>query len=135
MKKTKGSCSHLGDPMILSNGSFIPCCIDGLESLVMGKVTTETPLIPIINGEKYQTLIKGFKNNNIVNPVCQECKGELVYKNPFFQMSYLVSSFNLLIQECKQFLWKFWWRKLSEQNRYKIKKLLKKLLGKVDVFL
>ncbi|MDD4897806.1 MAG: radical SAM protein [Methanocellales archaeon] len=95
VKRTKGSCPSLAEPMILSNGSFIPCCIDCLGESAMGKVTTENSLISIINSEKYQNLIKGFKNHNVINPVCQECKGKLVYKNPFSRLVYLITSFNI----------------------------------------
>jgi uncharacterized Fe-S cluster-containing radical SAM superfamily protein len=130
--RKKGSCPFLGSPMILSNGSFVPCCIDGLEELLMGKIDSQTSLASIISNDKYQSLINGFKRSNIVNPTCQECRGRLIYKDPLLQRRYLISSFNLyelaanLMQESKQLLWKFWWRNLSDERKNKIKTLLRK---------
>ncbi len=125
-RRTTGGCSLLGAPMVLSDGSFVPCCQDGLAELVMGKVTPETSLISLINSEEYQSLVEGFKSGRIINPVCQECRGRLVYENPLLQMGHLVSSFNIyalivtLVRKYKPFLsWKLWWRELSAQSRNK----------------
>lgn len=77
VRKQHGKCQHLCDPMILSDGSFIPCCLDGLEELVMGKVTNETSIMDILNSDRYQGLVAGFRANNVIYSVCQECMGTL----------------------------------------------------------
>jgi hypothetical protein len=91
VKKTCGSCIYLHRPMILSNGDFIPCCLDGLAEVVMGRVDKKTSLLDVIKGEKYQTLLRSFRQRNIIHPVCQECQGTLKYRNPFRQFRYIVT--------------------------------------------
>jgi hypothetical protein len=60
VKRSRGSCPYINAPMILSNGSFVACCMDGLEEVAVGRVTKENSILQIINGGEYQNLINGF---------------------------------------------------------------------------
>lgn len=132
-KKRSASCSNLGVPIIQSNGNFIPCCADVLEELVMGRVDSKTPLLSIIKGEKYQDLINGFKDNNIIHPICQECKGVFEYKDRFLQVRHLIRTIDpyggilSLTYASKKLLKRVWWNKLSSRDKYFLKALLTKL--------
>jgi len=133
IRKTRGVCQFLNAPMVLSNGSFIPCCIDGLEELVMGRVEHEKSLLSIIEGEKYQNLIQGFKNRNIINPLCQECLGILEYKDRLLRTACLFKRLDpyacvsSLIYAGKEGLRRLWWNKLNKEHKRSIKSTLKKI--------
>ncbi len=133
MKKTTGRCYNSRVPMILSDGSFIPCCHDAFSELIMGRIDSKTRLTSIINGEQYQRFIKGFKKKRVVRSVCQECLGNLEYKDRFLQYRYLITTFDLygrilaMIYACRQLARKICRDKLSKQNRDRIKILLEKL--------
>jgi len=129
VKKAKGDCYNSRVPMILSDGSFIPCCQDVLSELIMGKVDSRTRIVFIINGIGYRNLIKGFKEKRLINPVCRECLGHLEYKNKLLQFRYLIASFDLygsilaMVYACKQLVRD----RLPERTKVRIKKLLEKL--------
>ena len=132
-KKTRGTCSSfLKTSMIFSNGTVVPCCQDGEGELDMGKVTRDIPLHSIINGQKCQDLSKSFQADKITESICQECLGELVYKNPFLQIVYRIKSFNLyaiifsLTTAVKRSLRIFLLNKLSERNINMIRGILRK---------
>jgi hypothetical protein len=106
VRKTRGSCPYINTPMILANGLFIPCCIDGLNEVAMGKVTKDNTLMSIINGNMYQSTMNGFKKKRIINQVCQECLGKLVYKDPQKNAIYFMRSINAyrIIARLKQYI-------------------------------
>ena len=57
---------------ILVDGNVVPCCLDGEAKLILGNVF-ETKLAQIILNQRYQKMIAGFKNNQLVEPLCQNC--------------------------------------------------------------
>ena len=133
VKKTRGGCCNSRVPMILSDGSFIPCCQDVLSELIMGKIDSKTRIVSVINGAGYQNLIKGFRKKRVINPVCQECLGHLEYKNKFLQFRYLITSFDLygrilaIAYAGKQLVRKICRDQLPEQTKVYIKGMLEKI--------
>lgn len=69
----KGTCyglsSHFG---VLADGTVVPCCLDKEGKIPLGHIS-ETPILDILQNEKSQALIKGFKENKLINPLCQKC--------------------------------------------------------------
>ena len=121
LKTTKGHCPFLNAPMVLCDGSFIPCCRDGLEEVVLGRIDAEHTLLSVLQSNAYQHFIQEFEKCNIIHPVCQECRGRLVYRNPLSQMKYLMSSWDMyssaerFISRCRGFLGKFLKRRMTVQ--------------------
>ncbi len=70
---TEGFCyglsSHFG---ILVDGTVVPCCLDKEGNIPLGNANTET-IIDILNNPQTQSLLKGFKNRKLTNPLCQRC--------------------------------------------------------------
>jgi radical SAM protein with 4Fe4S-binding SPASM domain len=70
---TMGTCyglrSHIG---ILADGTVVPCCLDKEGSIPLGNIQ-EAPLETILNSEKAQTLLRGFLDRKLLNPLCQRC--------------------------------------------------------------
>ncbi len=128
VKKTKGRCLYISAPMILSNGSFIPCPIDGVEDIVVGKIDINTPLVSVINGNKYNDIIQGFGRNRIIHPVCQECRGRLVYTNSLNQFLYLIKSFSLtkILVVLRQKVYHNLWSNSPESFKNTVRKLLRR---------
>lgn len=132
-KKKKGFCRFLGSPMVLSNGSFIPCCVDGLEELVMGKVTPEVPLMSVINSKGYQDFIDGFKRGLITNRVCGECLARLEHKSPLRRITHYLRNlepygFLASVNEgVRNYFWQLCRNRLSKKNRDRLKGCLIKL--------
>lgn len=91
VNRSRGSCSYLGRPMILSNGAFVPCAIEGLNELIVGRVDEVTSICDIVKGEKYQALIRGFNNRSIIHPVCKECRGTLRFRGAQRRFSYMLN--------------------------------------------
>ncbi len=110
LKTNKGHCPSLQAPMVLCDGSFIPCCRDGLEEVILGKIDSEHSLLSVLKSNTYRHFIQEFERGNIIHPVCQECMGKLVYRNPLSQMKYLMSSWDMcssverFISRCRRFV-------------------------------
>ena len=70
---TKGTCyglsSHFG---VLADGTVVPCCLDKEGKIPLGKVS-EQSIIEILESEKAQGILKGFKNNKLTESLCQRC--------------------------------------------------------------
>ncbi len=60
---------HIG---ILSNGDVIPCCLDGNGEIVLGNIFKDN-LDNIINSNRYQRMLKGFKENKKCEELCKKC--------------------------------------------------------------
>ena len=69
----KGYCyglnKHIG---ILSDGTVIPCCLDSSGIIDLGNIYQED-LNDILNKDKTKKIINGFKNNELVDELCQKC--------------------------------------------------------------
>lgn len=62
--------SHFG---ILANGIVVPCCLDLDASINLGNVH-ENSLKEILNNKRAKNMINGFKNNILVEELCQKCE-------------------------------------------------------------
>ncbi|MDD2896207.1 MAG: radical SAM/SPASM domain-containing protein [Aliarcobacter sp.] len=62
--------SHFG---ILTNGDVIPCCLDQNACINLGNTNT-TQLDDILNSQRVKAIQKGFKNNILVEELCQKCE-------------------------------------------------------------
>lgn len=73
MLGAKGTCygltSHFG---VLADGTVVPCCLDKEGRIPLGKVQ-EASIEDILNSERAQGILKGFKNNKLVESLCQRC--------------------------------------------------------------
>ncbi len=69
----KGTCygltSHFG---VLADGTVVPCCLDKEGKIPLGHVH-ESSILDILNSEKAQGILQGFKNNKLVESLCQRC--------------------------------------------------------------
>lgn len=76
---TEGYCfggkSHIA---ILSDGSVVPCCLDGEGVINLGNIF-KTPLVKILSSERFLKLRKGFEQRKITETLCLKC----TYKNRF----------------------------------------------------
>jgi radical SAM protein with 4Fe4S-binding SPASM domain len=70
----KGTCyglrSHFG---ILADGTVVPCCLDKEAKIPLGNVN-ETPLALILQGERAQKMLRGFRERKLVEDLCQRCQ-------------------------------------------------------------
>jgi radical SAM protein with 4Fe4S-binding SPASM domain len=64
-----GLTNHFG---ILADGTVVPCCLDKEGKIPLGRVQ-DHPIEDILMSEKAQKILKGFKNNKLINPLCQRC--------------------------------------------------------------
>lgn len=64
-----GTKSHIA---ILSNGNISPCCLDSSGIITLGNIFTDD-LIDVINGNLFQKINNGFKNNIVVHDLCKSC--------------------------------------------------------------
>lgn len=62
--------SHFG---ILVNGDVIPCCLDQNACVKLGN-TNSTQIEDILNSKRVKDIQKGFKNNILVEELCQKCE-------------------------------------------------------------
>ncbi|MDD2698000.1 MAG: radical SAM/SPASM domain-containing protein [Arcobacteraceae bacterium] len=64
-----GLSSHIG---ILSNGTVVPCCLDGYGVINLGNIY-ENSLTSILQSKKSQNIIENFKNHIACEELCQKC--------------------------------------------------------------
>ena len=64
-----GLSTHIG---ILSDGTVVPCCLDGNGEIALGNIFEES-LEEIINSSKFNALKDGFKSNKSVHDLCKNC--------------------------------------------------------------
>lgn len=71
---TQGRChglsSHFG---ILVDGTVVPCCLDKEATIPLGKVQ-EAPILDILGSRRAQDIVKGFRNRQLVENLCQRCQ-------------------------------------------------------------
>lgn len=76
---SNGYCHALKDQIaILVDGTVVPCCLDNNGDINLGNIYIES-IEKILNKEKTQKIIEGFKNRVAVEQLCQKC----TYKNRF----------------------------------------------------
>lgn len=62
--------SHFG---ILTNGDVVPCCLDQNACINLGNIN-EAKIEDILNSQRVKAIQKGFKNNILVEELCQKCE-------------------------------------------------------------
>lgn len=68
-----GSCYGLIDQLaILVDGTVVPCCLDQDGIIDLGNILKES-LEDILNKEKTQNIIRGFKENKLYCELCRKC--------------------------------------------------------------
>ncbi|MBD3841011.1 MAG: SPASM domain-containing protein [Campylobacterales bacterium] len=74
-----GTCHGLQSQLaILSDGTIVPCCLDGFGVINLGDIKYQT-LDSILQSKKALQIIDGFKNNKAIEELCQKC----TYKHRF----------------------------------------------------
>lgn len=72
-KEQKGTCYALRDHIaILVDGTVIPCCLDADGIINLGNIFLDD-LESIIQSDRYQHMLKGFKENKKCEELCQRC--------------------------------------------------------------
>lgn len=79
---TNGTCLGTRNQIaILVNGDVVPCCLDSSARLKLGNIFTDN-LEDILHSKLFLTINQGFKNNQLLFNICQNCKfRELKIKN------------------------------------------------------
>ena len=68
-----GTCYALKDLLgILVNGDVVPCCLDANGIINLGNIYNDN-LEDIINSDRYQNMLNGFKNNFKCEELCKKC--------------------------------------------------------------
>ena len=68
-----GYCYALKDHIgILVDGTVVPCCLDSEGIIKLGNIYNET-LEDIINSNRYQNMLNGFKNKHKCEELCKRC--------------------------------------------------------------
>nr|WP_306457831.1 SPASM domain-containing protein [Aliarcobacter cibarius] len=62
--------SHFG---ILANGTVVPCCLDLDANINLGNIH-EFSIKEILESPKAKQMIQGFKNNILIEELCQKCE-------------------------------------------------------------
>ena len=70
---TKGTCygldSHFG---VLAEGTVVPCCLDKEGKIPLGDANL-SPILEILDSEKSKSILKGFRERKLLDPLCQRC--------------------------------------------------------------
>ncbi|HEY8270239.1 MAG TPA: SPASM domain-containing protein [Pseudobdellovibrionaceae bacterium] len=70
----RGTCyglsSHFG---VLADGTVVPCCLDKEGKIPLGNVQ-EQSIEAILNNERAQKILQGFKANKLLETLCQRCQ-------------------------------------------------------------
>ena len=71
---TKGRCyglsSHFG---IHADGTVVPCCLDKEAGISLGNVN-QASVLEILNRNRAKNILKGFKENRLIEDLCQRCQ-------------------------------------------------------------
>ena len=65
-----GLSSHFG---ILADGTVVPCCLDKEAAIALGNAK-EQPILDILGSRRAQEMLKGFKQRQLVEKLCQRCQ-------------------------------------------------------------
>lgn len=75
-----GTCYALKDQIaILVDGTIVPCCLDSEGIIKLGNIYENT-LEDVINSNRYQFMLEGFKHNKKCEELCKHCKFNKVKK-------------------------------------------------------
>ena len=68
-----GTCYALKDQLaILVNGDVVPCCLDSCGIIKLGNIY-ENDMDTIINSDRYQKMLLGFRNRKVNEELCKKC--------------------------------------------------------------
>lgn len=68
-----GKCYGLIDQIgILVDGTVVPCCLDQEGDINLGNIYTHS-FEEILNAKRINNILDGFKNNKLIEPLCQRC--------------------------------------------------------------
>ena len=71
---TSGRCyglsSHFG---ILVDGTVVPCCLDKEATIALGNIQ-EQQILEILASRRAQDIVKGFKQKQLIENLCQRCQ-------------------------------------------------------------
>ncbi len=68
-----GTCYALKDQIaILVNGDVVPCCLDSCGIIKLGNIY-EDDMETIINSDRYQNMLLGFRNRKVNEELCKKC--------------------------------------------------------------
>lgn len=68
-----GRCNGLIDHLAIhADGTVVPCCLDDQKIINLGNINSSN-LMDIINSPKAVAIANGFKNNQLVEELCQRC--------------------------------------------------------------
>lgn len=71
---TKGTCKALSNHFgILAEGTVVPCCLDKEAGIPLGNAL-ESSISEILSSEKAQRILKGFRENKLIEDLCQRCQ-------------------------------------------------------------
>lgn len=65
-----GLSSHFG---ILVDGTVVPCCLDKEGAIPLGNIK-ERPIADILSDQRSVTILKGFRENKLVEELCKRCQ-------------------------------------------------------------
>ena len=72
-KEYSGYCHALTDHIaILSDGTIVPCCLDGTGCINLGNIFSDS-LEDVINSHKFVTMKSELQNNVRTNSLCKKC--------------------------------------------------------------
>lgn len=75
--ESKGFCYGLRDQIaILSDGTVVPCCLDGEGIIKLGNISQE-PLETILTSERSAAMYNGFSRRDVIEPLCKRCEYRL----------------------------------------------------------
>lgn len=70
---SRGFCRALRDQAgILSDGTVVPCCLDGEGVLALGNVF-ESPMEDILSSPRARAIYDAFTDRNVTEPLCRRC--------------------------------------------------------------
>ena len=70
---SKGFCHALRThAAILVDGTVVPCCLDGEGTIKLGNIFKDD-LEKVLQSERVQKIITGFKNNKFKEKLCLKC--------------------------------------------------------------
>ena len=61
--------NHIG---VLVDGTIVPCCLDSCGIIKLGNIFTDS-LDDVINSNRYQEMLNGFRNNFKKELLCRKC--------------------------------------------------------------
>lgn len=64
---------------ILVDGTVVPCCLDSEGIINLGNIFT-TSFTSIMEGDRAQTLLKGFRNHKLTEELCKHCEYRMRFK-------------------------------------------------------